>query len=287
MKRIWKWVLCFAMTAAVTGTAILPSMTAKAAETEGTETTVYDTSCDMANFIYQGYFHCDTGVNPDTNGPIAIAPAKLVTKNVLGKEVQKEVYIVGLAGTEFIFNQPRGIITDLQVGFEQDNFYIREIRKVVCKVVPKGANVIFTGHSLGGMVAQQAAGDTILKARYNIINTISFGSPLINPVGREGQVKRLGDTADIVPYLSAQSVLLPIHQIAGLNREDGGYAKKDFAEAHMRSYLREDVWGDYDVLGVKGGNAKILIDESQIESYGAYILPILKDLPTIDLSWWS
>lgn len=287
MKRIWKWVLCLAMTAAVTGSAFLPSMTAKAAETESTGTTVYDTSCDMAKYIYQGYFHCDTGVNPDTNGPIAIAPAKLVTKNIFGKEVQKEVYIVGLAGTEFIFNQPRGVITDLQVGFEQDNFYIREIRKVVCKVVPKGANVIFTGHSLGGMVAQQASGDTVLKARYNIINTISFGSPLINPVGREGQVKRLGDTADIVPYLSAQSVVRPIRQIAGLNREDGGYAKKDFAEAHMRSYLREDVWGDYDVLGVKGGNAKILIDESQIESYGAYILPILKDLPTIDLSWWS
>lgn len=287
MKKIWKWVLCLAMTAAVTGSAFLPSMTAKAAETEGTNTTVYDTSCDMAKYIYQGYYHCDTGVNPDSNGPIAIAPAKLVTKNVFGKEVKKDVYIVGLAGTEFIFNQPRGVITDLQVGFEQDNFYIREIRKVVTRVVPKGANVIFTGHSLGGMVAQQASGDKVLKARYNIINTISFGSPLINPVGREGQVKRLGDTADIVPYLSAQSVVRPIRQIAGLNREDGGYAKKDFAEAHMRSYLREDVWGDYDVLGVKGGNAKILIDESQIESYGAYILPILKDLPTIDLSWWS
>lgn len=287
MKKIWKWVLCLAMTAAVTGSAFLPSMTAKAAETEGTNTTVYDTSCDMAKYIYQGYYHCDTGVNPDSNGPIAIAPAKLVTKNAFGKEVKKDVYIVGLAGTEFIFNQPRGVITDLQVGFEQDNFYIREIRKVVTRVVPKGANVIFTGHSLGGMVAQQASGDKVLKARYNIINTISFGSPLINPVGREGQVKRLGDTADIVPYLSAQSVVRPIRQIAGLNREDGGYAKKDFAEAHMRSYLREDVWGDYDVLGVKGGNAKILIDESQIESYGAYILPILKDLPTIDLSPWS
>ena len=32
-----------------------------------------------------------------------------------------------------MFNEPRGVITDLQVGFEQDNFYIREIRKVVCK----------------------------------------------------------------------------------------------------------------------------------------------------------
>lgn len=281
MKKIWKWALCFAMTAAVTGTTLLPSMTAKAAE----ET--YDTSCDVAKFVYQGYYHCDTGVNPDSNGPIAIAPAKLVKTSVFGKKIEKDVYLVGLAGTEFMFNEPRGVMTDLQVGFEQDNFYIREIRKVVCKVVPKGANVIFTGHSLGGMVAQQASGDTILKARYNIINTVSFGSPLINPVGREGQVKRLGDTSDIVPYLSAQSVIRPIHQIAGLNREDGGYTLKNFAQAHMQSYLREEIWGDYDVLGVKGGNAELIIDSSEIESYGAYIIPLLKDLPKIDISFWS
>lgn len=285
MKRIWKWVVCFTMIATLGASIIMPGMVAKAAES--TTVKEYTTSCDMAKYIFQGYYHCDTGVNPDTNGPIAITQATLVKTNALGKEVKTQVYVVGLAGTEFIFNQPRGVITDLQVGFEQNNYYIREIRKVVCAVVPKGSNVIFTGHSLGGMVAQQASGDTTLKARYNIINTVTFGSPLINPIGREGVVKRLGDTADIVPYLSAQSVLLPIHQIAGLNREDGGYAAKDFAEAHMKSYLRTDVWGAYDVLGIKGGNAKLLIDESQIESYGAYILPWLKDLPTIDLSWWS
>lgn len=282
MKKVLKWVLSFAMTAAIAGTSLLPSMTAEASENK-----VYDCSTDMAQYIYQGYYHCDTGVNPDSNGPIAIAPATLIKKNALGKETKTQVYVVGLAGTEFMFNEPRGVITDLQVGFEQDNFYIREIRKVVCNVVPRGANVIFTGHSLGGMVAQQASGDKVLKARYNILNTISFGSPLINPIGREGQVKRLGDTADIVPYMSAQTVVRPIHQIAGLNREDGGYAAKEFAQAHMKSYLREDVWGAYDVLGVKGGNAKIVIDEDQIQSYGAYILPILKNLPKIDISFWS
>lgn len=282
MKKVLKWVLSFAMTAAIAGTSLLPSVTAQAAENK-----VYDCSTDMAQYIYQGYYHCDTGVNPDSNGPIAIAPATLIKKNALGKETKTQVYVVGLAGTEFMFNEPRGVITDLQVGFEQNNFYIREIRKVVCNVVPRGANVIFTGHSLGGMVAQQASGDTVLKARYNIINTVSFGSPLINPIGREGQVKRLGDTADIVPYMSAQTFVRPIHQIAGLNREDGGYAAKEFAQAHMKSYLRKDVWGAYDVLGVKGGNAKIVINEDQIQSYGAYILPILKNLPKIDMSFWS
>ena len=73
----------------------------------------------MAKFIYQGYYHCDTGVNPNSNGPIAISKAKLENKNVFGKKVTKDVYIVGLAGTEFMFNEPRGVITDLQVGSER------------------------------------------------------------------------------------------------------------------------------------------------------------------------
>ena len=63
MKRILKWVASLALTVAVAGTTFLPAMTANAAEAEGTEK-VYTTSCDMAKFIYQGYYHCDTGVNP-------------------------------------------------------------------------------------------------------------------------------------------------------------------------------------------------------------------------------
>ena len=67
MKRILKWVASLALTVAVAGTTFLPAMTANAAEAEGTEK-VYTTSCDMAKFIYQGYYHCDTGVNPNSNG---------------------------------------------------------------------------------------------------------------------------------------------------------------------------------------------------------------------------
>ena len=110
MKRILKWVASLALTVAVAGTTFLPAMTANAAEAEGTEK-VYTTSCDMAKFIYQGYYHCDTGVNPNSNGPIAISKAKLENKNVFGKKVTKDVYIVGLAGTEFMFNEPHHRLT--------------------------------------------------------------------------------------------------------------------------------------------------------------------------------
>ena len=107
MKRIWKWVVCMTLLAAMAVTVVMPGEVVKAAETEDNGLTEYTTSCDMAQYIYQGYYHCDTGVNPNSKGPIAIAPATLVKTNVWGKEVQTQVYIVGLAGTEFIFNQPR------------------------------------------------------------------------------------------------------------------------------------------------------------------------------------
>lgn len=89
MKRILKWVASLALTVAVAGTTFLPAMTANAAEAEGTEK-VYTTSCDMAKFIYQGYYHCDTGVNPNSNGPIAISKAETgKTKMFSEKKLQK------------------------------------------------------------------------------------------------------------------------------------------------------------------------------------------------------
>ncbi len=66
----------------------------------------------------------------------------------------------------------------------------------------RGSNLVVTGHSLGGMVAQQVAADSTIKKNYNVLNTVTFGSPLINGFQREGTVKRLGDTSDPVPYLS-------------------------------------------------------------------------------------
>lgn len=245
------------------------------------EQRVYTSPCDLAEYIYTGYYHCDTSINIDTEGPIHIVNGTLTKDNI-----DTDVYLIGLSGTEFIFNQPTGIITDLQVGFEQDNFYIQEVVDTLLEEVPQNSNIILVGHSLGGMIAQQASGNATLKSQYNILNVVSLGSPLINPFGREGTVKRLGDTADIVPLLSVHSVLLPIWQIVGLEREDGGYGL-DFATAHMYSYLREDVWGDYDVLGFKGGNATFTFNEDDVEGFAASIISWLEFLPTIDLSFWS
>lgn len=208
--------------------------------------------CTQANQIAE---ICYQGYNEGVYGPI------VVTKGTLenGWFNKKTVYLVALSGTEFVDNQSTGVLTDLKVGFNQNNPYLRNVVSVISNNIPAGSNLILAGHSLGGMVAQQVAADDTIKKNYNVLNTVTFGSPLISEGNREGTVKRLGDTSDVVPYLSATGNL--VWQVAGLNREDGGYGT-DIMAAHLESYLRSDLWGKYDVTGSKNGGAKLVLDLS-------------------------
>lgn len=169
----------------------------------------------------------------------------------------KEVYLVTLSGTELVENQSTGYLTDLLVGFNQNNAYLRNVVSVIKTNIPAGSNLILSGHSLGGMVAQQVAANSEIKAKYNVLNTVTFGSPLISEGSRGGTVKRLGDVSDVVPYLSATGNI--VWQVCGLNRENGGYGT-DVGSAHSDSYIRSDVWGKYDVTGTKYGSAKLSLD---------------------------
>ena len=117
------------------------------------------------------------------------------------------------------------------------------------------------------MIAQQCCADSTLKHEYDILNTVAFGSPsigfslsgLINL--KEGTCVRLGDTKDIVPYLSVNTLNLGIFaQIFGLKKENGGYSSMQSVKAHCCSYQREDVWGNYDVLGEKNGKSSITLN---------------------------
>lgn len=246
------------------------------AEEEQT-TTTYTNASELAKFTFKGYnngslpaptttlglleYTLETFVMGDEyNGPIGIVEATL---NQNGEE--KPVYIVALSGTELIWSdytgiQSTGAVTDLLCGFNLDNPYIKAVRNAMINNIPSNADVIFYGHSLGGMIAQEAAADSTIKRNYNILNTVTYGSPLIKLLSRrEGVVRRLCDTSDIVPVLSVYSLTpLAVIQYWGSERysEDGGY-NSDWLTAHNESYLREDVWANYDVLGIKGGNATL------------------------------
>ena len=196
----------------------------------------------------------EEGYNKGVKGPVSIIKGTLKTTFS-----SKEVYLVTLSGTELVFNQSTEVLTDLFSGFNLNNAYYYNVVNIIQDNIPKGANIMLAGHSLGGMVAQQIAGNSTIKSRYNILNTVTFGSPLLSAGTREGTIKRLGDINDPVPFLSVSTFTLTLWQLLGLNRENGGYYLRPIS-AHTDCYEREDVWGKYDVTGTKYGNAKLVLE---------------------------
>ena len=235
------------------------------AQVEAGQTVTFTNVAELARLVQVGYSY------RQPNGPISITKATMTTKS-WGRTTNKTVYVVCLSGTDLAFNQSTGVWTDLLVGFEQNNMYIRNVRAAILSAVPQGSNLLIAGHSLGGMVAQQAAADSTIKAKYNVLNTVTLGSPLISGLSREGTVKRLGDTRDVVPYLSVSTLLNVVWQAAGLNRENGGYSAVQVVTAHCESYQRAAVWGSYDVTGTKYGNATLTLDFSTTRFFASPVV---------------
>ena len=226
---------------------LLVSMLIGGSVVSATNTVTYTNATEIYTYVRDGY-------NQGSQGPISI------TKGTLKSGFSsKTVYLVTLSGTELVLNQSTGVLTDLLSGFNLNNVYYANTVNVIKANVPKNANLIIAGHSLGGMIAQQVAADSGIKSRYNVLNTVCFGSPLLAAGSREGTVRRLGDVSDPVPYLSGSLFNNTIWAIMGLNREDGGYGIRGIT-AHNQSYFRTDLWGRYDVTGTKYGSAKLILD---------------------------
>jgi hypothetical protein len=154
-------------------------------------------AAELAQFVNAGY-------NNGRFGPVSITPATLREGNS-----SKPVHLVGISGTEAVDGQSTGWITNLKAGFEQNNPGLRNARDAILRTVPPGSNLVLAGHSQGGMIAQQLAADPQIKAKYNIVSTVTFGSPLINPGQREGEVHRIAAAGDPVPRASRASTLNP------------------------------------------------------------------------------
>jgi len=153
-------------------------------------------AADMAQYVFAGY-------NGGKYGPVSIAPA---TIHQGGKD--KQAYLVGISGTEGVPNQSTGWITNFKAGFMVNNPGLRNAKDAIFRSVPEGSNLVLAGHSQGGMIAQQLAADPDIKKHYNVVDTETFGSPLVNAGQREGEVHRIAARLDPVPQLSAQSVML-------------------------------------------------------------------------------
>ncbi len=166
--------------------------------TSPTDPITLSSSADMFAFVNQG-----ASVAPD-RGPYSITPATLTRGGV-----SEGVTLVAINGTHIGWareaNQGTAIVTDLRAGVGIETAYVRSV-KADLMALPPGTKIVLAGHSLGGMVAQEIAADPQIRARLEVLNTVAFGSPPIQPHRQEGDVHRLVDAHDPVPLLSWDAV---------------------------------------------------------------------------------
>lgn len=176
----------------------------------------------------------------------------------LDGELVEEVYLISMMGSDFSLNPTHihSLLTCFLSVFSIGNPYLRKVKTMTDEMIPEGSNVILLGHSLGGMIAQQFSASKDMKEKYNILNTVCIGSPFVFESGREGEICRISDSGDIIPFLS-----LPLFVNAFLGNfefEANGYFGRP-GKAHISSYVTSEKWSEYDCLGIKGGNYTLTV----------------------------
>ena len=238
--------------AAVTDTDAAVSATDAVPAGEGTdapEALVLASVSDVADFILDPIVWCE----------IQIVPAVLTAA-----EGARDVYFVALRGAGLQMNKANNAFACLLSAFNRESNYYRMARDAIFQYVPEGSAVVFAGHSLGGMIEQQLSCAAEFTAKYELLNTLNMGSPAVmtKNENREGPLVRCVDKQDVIPKLSP-CVFTDRQHYNDCIRLDGGYLGNPDG-AHNLSYPRADLWGAYDVLGVKDGGATLTLNPAEI-----------------------
>ncbi|HTX36043.1 MAG TPA: hypothetical protein VME43_13525 [Bryobacteraceae bacterium] len=207
---------------------------------------------DMAKAVFERY---------GGNEPIAIVPVK----GEAGK--RPDTYVVLMSGTEAQnptqatwFNQDASAAANL------DDRYRQSVRNALDECgVRKSDKLIFAGHSLGGMEAQNIVADPKFKEKYTATEVHTFGSPKTAPEQPGVAYHRYSTVDDPVPrWCSAGSA-------TGL---DGGRQvtvpnnlhapMKDPIGQHNR-YPETEALEGYKVNGRQG----LTLDGSQMKTFSA------------------
>lgn len=89
-------------------------------------------------------------------------------------------YLVTLAGTEWQSGKFNNIGSAVRDEVIAGSSYQRHVSDVIRAHIPPGAEIVFAGHSLGGMVGQNLTNDPRynLRGEYRITNVVTYGSPV-------------------------------------------------------------------------------------------------------------
>ena len=193
-----------------------------------------------------------------SHGPVSIA------RGVLHRNGKDEnVYLMCLAGANSLLWNQNSIDAFLISACSIPTQYFSTAKKLLLNNIPKGANVLLAGHSVGGNIAQQLAADSSVKKQYNIINTLTAGTPEIITFGREGTLHRMCDILDPVPQISLAFLVNPFLDIS---YEVGNYFS-ELQWPHSDSYFKSDIWNGFDCLGVRGGSAYLSVSHSDTRNF--------------------
>lgn len=203
---------------------------------------------ETAEFIFNG-----------GRGEVTVTPAKLCE----GKE-KKDVYIIAVMGMCMDMKKANNIPACVLSAFNIKSKYYKIVKAAITDNVPEGSALLMLGHSLGGMILQQMICDKDITAGYDIIGTVTIGSPYImtRSSRREGTLTRMADISDNVPKLSP-ALLFSRKNYKNAVFEDGGY-DGDNDKAHNRSYCDADVWQKYDALGRPDSEAYFTYDPDDV-----------------------
>ena len=212
---------------------------------------------DLALFTSVSSSMKDTGPITITTGMYGDDPITLMT----------------LGGTEFVDGQATTFKESKLASYGMSNDYILNVLDLFHSgAVPSDREIILTGISLGGMIAQQVMADEYVREHYKFKAIVCFGSPLVPPLNnRLDKVWRLCDSHDIVPksgaialrkqrkkYGGKKAINTLISSLDARERHIRTSIYKNPLKAHMLSYVSTNVWNDVDFDGVDGDSSAII-----------------------------
>jgi hypothetical protein len=190
----------------------------------------------------------------ETTHPFAIA--KVSTNKPLNGS--RDTYLILIAGTEYDLSQTNtpfawGQEASSWVTHDRSRYRASVLEELSKRRIKPDSNFIIAGHSLGGMVAQNLAADSLfrkLAPRHTWV--VTFGAPETRLTAPDTTYLKVIGNNDFIP--TAAGVFPGAGQVLHVDSNHGGYP--DCAEL-----------GSFDALGQEDGSVCLKLDPLDFKSY--------------------